>query len=175
MKWLLVAAPIVVALVAAVLTILVIGILLPRMHTATRSALYKASPQQVWEVITDFPGRAAWIPGLKSVERLPDRNGHASWKDVRSDGWTMPVEIEVADAPKELVTRIIDDGMPFGGRWTWEVTPEGAGSRLRITEDGETKVAMFRYFAALGDMSSTMRGVLSALGKKFGEPVTIEP
>lgn len=42
-------------------------------------------------------------------------------------------------------------------------------------EDGEIKVAPFRYFAALGDMASTMTGVLNCLGKKLGQSVTFEP
>jgi uncharacterized protein YndB with AHSA1/START domain len=175
MKWLLIGLPIVVAIIAAVLTVVVIGALMPRTHTATRSARFALSPEALWAIVSDFEGRGGWVPGVKGVERLPDRNGHPVWKDVRGDGWGMPMEVEVFEPPRRMVTRIADEKLPFGGRWTWEVSVDGAGSRLRITEDGEIKVAPFRYFAALGDMSSTMRGVLTALGKKTGQGVAIEP
>jgi uncharacterized protein YndB with AHSA1/START domain len=174
-KWILIAAPIIVALVAAFLTILVIGYLLPRHHKATRSARVAVSPEQVWGAISDFAARPQWVPHLQSVERLPDRNGHAVWKDNRDDGWGMPVEVEVFEPPRRMVTRIADDKLPVGGTWSWEVTPDAGGARLRITEDGEIKVAPFRYFAAMGDMSSTMREVLTALGKRFNQDVVIEP
>lgn len=179
MKWLLIAAPVVVALVAAVVAIYVIGLLLPRGHRATRSVRFAVPPEQVWGVIADYPGRAGWVPGLKSVERLPDRNGHAVWKDIREDEWGMPYEIEVLEAPRRMVTRIADDALPFGGTWTWELSAEtiggGTHTRLRIIEDGEIKVPVFRYFAAMGDMSSTMQTVMRALGTKLGQEAVIEP
>jgi hypothetical protein len=175
MKWLLIALPIVVALVAAAVTIVVAGACMSRTHTATRSARFTVSPEVLWGIVTDFQGRSSWAPNVTSVERLPDRNGHPVWKDVRDDGWSMPIEVEVFEPPRRMVGRIADEKMPFGGAWTWEITPESGGSRLRITEDGEVKVAVFRYFMAVGDKASTIRGVLTALGKKTGQEVVIEP
>ena len=178
MKWVLIALPILMALLAAAATIVVAGACMSRTHTATRSARFALAPDALWAIVADFQSRPGWVPGVKSVERLADRNGHPVWKDVRDDGWGMPVEVETFEPPRKMVTRIADEKLPFGGTWTWEVTPEaggGGGSRLRITEDGEIKVAAFRYFAALGDMSSTMRGVLTALGKKTGQEVVVDP
>ncbi|MGD9690673.1 MAG: SRPBCC family protein [Phycisphaerales bacterium] len=188
MKPLLIAAPILIALLAGVVTIVVLGMLLPRHHTATRSIRLAATPQRVWDLVADISGRAAWSPGVKSIERLADRNGHSVWKESRSDGWSMTFEVESLEPPTRLVTRIADEKLPFAGSWTWEVTPEPArsgsdsegadahaGTRLRITERGEIRSAPFRYFAALGDMSSTIQGVLTGTASHLGEPARIEP
>lgn len=176
MKWLLISAPILVGLLAALGTIVAAGALLPRGHSASRSAKYPVPPERLWAVISNFKDRASWAPGVKGVERLADRNGHAVWKDIRADGWGMPLEVEAAEPPRRLVTRIADESLPFGGTWTWEIVPEGEGCRLRITENGEVKSPVFRYFAALSDMSATMREQMIALGKPLGTPaVTVEP
>lgn len=174
MKWLLILAPIVGALVGAVGVCVLIGMMLPRNHTATRSARFRAGPEAVWAIITDFAKHPSWRAGVKSVERGPDRNGHAVW--VERSGWgdELPIEIEVMERPRLMRGRIVDDGLPFGGTWTWELTPDGDGCRLRITEDGFIRPALFRFVARTGNYAGTMKKVLRALGRKLGEDVTIE-
>jgi uncharacterized protein YndB with AHSA1/START domain len=174
MKFLLIAAPFVVGIVAAILFVVIVGSMMAREHTATRSALYAAAPETVWGVITDFPNHPSWRPGLKSIDRLPDRNGHPAWKETSGWGDVMPIEIEVFEPPRHMVGRIVDDGLPFGGTWTYEVAPDGAGSRVRITEDGFVRSSVFRYIARTMGYTGTMEKYLRALGRKLGEETKTE-
>ena len=87
----------------------------------------------------------------------------------------MPSEVLEATPPNgagagRLVTRIVDDGLPFGGTWTWEIRPAAGGSEVTITEDGVIKNAFFRGMSALvfGYVES-QKTYLFALGKKMGE------
>lgn len=74
-----------------------------------------------------------------------------------------------------MVTAIADESLPFGGTWTWQLAPEGAGCALRITEDGFVKPAPFRYISRIMGYDSTIRGYLTDLSRKFGEEPKIEP
>jgi hypothetical protein len=49
--------------------------------------------------------------------------------------------------PRRLVTRIADQSLPFGGTWTYELTPAGSGTRLTITEHGTVFNPVFRFMS----------------------------
>lgn len=79
------------------------------------------------------------------------------------------------DPPRRFVTEIIDKGMPFGGTWTYEVTPDGEGARVTITERGEVYNAFFRVISkVVMGHHGTMDSYLVGLGRHFGETVVPE-
>ena len=98
MKLLLILGLIVGALVGMLLAMFVGGLFISRAHTATRSVRFNATPEQLWSLITDHAAQPSWRPGLKAVERLPDRDGHAVWKEIDPQGRGMPIEI-IESAP----------------------------------------------------------------------------
>ncbi len=167
MKWILIALGILVGL-AALVTL--VGALLPKGHEATRTARFRQPPEAVWQVITDFQASSSWRTDLRSVERLPDLNGHPVWKEVDKQGQALPLEVVEQVPPRLMVTRIADPDLPFGGTWTWEIAPDDDGCSLTITERGEVRNPIFRFVArfVLGH-TATMDGYLKALGRKLGE------
>ncbi|MGH9671612.1 MAG: SRPBCC family protein [Bryobacteraceae bacterium] len=165
MKWVLIVLASVVGLVAITA---VIGLMLPKEHTATRMLRLKQPPDKVWEAITAYEAMPSWRTGLASVERLPDRNGHAVWKE-KVDGFEIPLEDIAVEPPRRLVRRIADSNLPFGGTWTYEITPTTEGSTIRITEDGFVNNPFFRVMSRFMDQAATMTGFLNALAAKFGE------
>lgn len=180
MKWVLIVVGILVGIVAMVA---VIGALLPKGHVATRAARFRQAPAAIWKTITDYEKFPSWRPGLTSVERLPDRGSHLAWAEHTGEGWkaeTLPFELVESTAPQEnspgrVVTRIADPKLPFGGTWTLEVTPVGGGTLLRITEQGEIYNPFFRFISRfITGQTKSMENYLTALGKKYGETVTIE-
>jgi uncharacterized protein YndB with AHSA1/START domain len=176
MKLILILGLIVGALVGMLLAMFIGGLFISRTHVATRSVRFAAPPDQLWSLITDHAAHVTWRPGLKSVERLPDRNGHAVWQEIDGHGNQLPMEVLESVPPKKYITRIDDAKLPFGGTWTWELSEETAGAtRVRITEDGFIKPPPFRYIARLMGYSSTMDKYLGAMGKKLGQTVVVEP
>ncbi|MGH7459687.1 MAG: SRPBCC family protein [Longimicrobiales bacterium] len=143
MKWLLL---IVGALVVLVGVIALIGVLLPQSHVAVITRPYRASPEQVWRTITDVESFANWRPGLQSAERLPSAAGRERWREKTGHD-SLTIEIVEAAAPRRLVTRIADEGLPFGGTWTYELKPEAEGTELTITEHGEVYNPIFRFIS----------------------------
>ena len=169
MRWVLAFAAL---LVALVLIVSVIGYTLPRSHVASASARFAAPPDSLWTSLTDVPAFPKWRPGVARVELLPDENGQRGWREFgKHDAVTYRVVESVA--PRRLVARIADQNLPFGGSWTYDLAPDGSGSRLTITEHGEVYNPIFRFVSRfIVGHTSTMEAVLRALATKHGETMT---
>lgn len=163
MKWLLIIAAI---LVAVVVVLLAVGWMLPVAHATTRKATFRAAPETIWNVISQPEGFPAWRSDVTRVERLPDRNGRPAWIEDGSNG-RITFEVERSDPPRLLVVRIADRNLAFGGAWTYEVSPADGGSLVAITENGEIYNPIFRVLARyVFGYESTMAAYLEALRRK---------
>jgi uncharacterized protein YndB with AHSA1/START domain len=152
-----------------VVVMALVGASLPVKHTATRSANFNASPQQVWDVIAGPP---TWRPEVSRYEELPARDGRREWIEYGKAGSKMTYEVVESDAPQKLVTRIADPHLPFGGTWTYEITPAADGtSTLTITENGEVYNPIFRFISRyVMGYTATMDRYLQALQNKLARP-----
>jgi hypothetical protein len=172
MKWALIVIGTLVVLVGIVA---LIGVMLPKTHSATRSARFKQPPEAIWRAITEVEAFPSWRADLKSIERLPDRNGRPAWRETDKHGQVLPLEVIEWDPPRKFVGRISDPKLPFGGTWTYEIAPADGGCSLTITENGEIYNPIFRFMARfVFGYSATIEGYLRSLGKKFGEDVRFE-
>jgi len=168
-KWLLI---VVAALAGLVAIVWLIGALLPKGHVAARSAQFRQPPESIWRAITDVAAFPSWRTDVKSVERLPDRDGHAAWREVNKHGQALTLETVEFLPPHRLVARMADPKLPFGGTWTYEISPADGGSQLTITENGEVYNPIFRFMARyVFGYYGTLEEYQKALGKKFGEEV----
>lgn len=142
--------------------IALVGAGLPVKHTAARSATFKASPPQLWDVIAGPP---TWRPDVTRYQELPPRDGHRVWVEYGKGGSKMTYEEVESDPPRRLVTRIADPHLPFGGTWTYDVQPAAdGGSTLTITEDGEVYNPIFRFISRyVMGYTATMDRYLQAL------------
>ena len=141
-----------------------IGRNLPEEHTATQTRVFATSPEELWSIITNYPEYEKWRYQLKSVKILAEKDGYQTWQEVNLRNKTITyIEIE-KQAPVRLVAQIDDTGMPFGGQWIYELTPEESGTRLTITEDGKIYNPIFRFIAHyFMDETQSMRDYLLAL------------
>jgi hypothetical protein len=166
MKWLLMIIAILGGVGLVVLVLFAIGWTLPVAHVASRQASYRVPPEAVWKAITEPEGFPAWRSDVTRVERLPDRNGSPAWIEHGRNG-PIAYEVERSDAPRTLVVRIADRTLPFGGAWTYQITPSSDGCTLTITENGEIYNPIFRVLARyVFGYESTMAGYLESLRKK---------
>ncbi len=70
------------------------------------------------------------------------------------------------------MTRIADIGLPFGGTWDISISPEGTGSRITITENGEIYNPVFRVMSKLMNQTATIDSYLTGLAGKLGDTYT---
>ena len=171
MKWVLFSAA---GLVAVMALVALVGSLLPRDHVAARRARLPRPPAEVWAVIRDVARAPEWRADLERVETLPPAAGRARFREVGSQG-AITLEVVEELAPSRLVTRIADEGLPFGGSWTFELQPSGDGTLVTITERGFVGNVIFRALARfVFTHHRTLEQYLRALGRRFGAEVVPE-
>jgi hypothetical protein len=132
MKWILMTAAIIVAIPALMA---LIGLALPVAHVATRTATVPAKPGDLYQKIA---GPSDWR-GVKYEPLSPTQ-----WRETEGHDAIVYQRVE-STPPSRIVNRIADKALPFGGTWTYEIAPSGAGSRLTITENGEVYNPLFRF------------------------------
>jgi ribosome-associated toxin RatA of RatAB toxin-antitoxin module len=167
MRWILWTMLVLLGVVGAVA---IIGWLLPVGHEASRTSQFDQSPQRVYDVVADVGDYASWFEGVTRIEMLDSANGRVRFREHTTTG-PVTMEVEEARPSSRFVTRIADPDQPFGGTWTFEITPDGAGTRLTITERGEIYNPIFRFMARfVFGYTGTMDGYLRSLGKKLSSP-----
>jgi uncharacterized protein YndB with AHSA1/START domain len=169
MRWLVLALG---AVAAVALVVTIVGAALPRTHVAARAARVPASADAVWAALTDVAAYPSWRDDVRAVEQLPPRDGRAAWREDSRHG-RITYEVRAATPPASLTTAIADPDLPFGGRWTFTLTPDAGGTRVVVVEDGEVRNPLFRFMSRyVFGHTATMDAYLRALGRKFGADVT---
>jgi len=165
MRWLLL---IVGVLVLLVLVIVVIGFLLPKSHRATRTARFHQPADAIFAAIT---GPQDWR-GVEKTE-LSNSGGPRRWIE-KSGRHSITFEELASEPPRLYRSRIADPTLPFGGTWTWQISPTPDGCACQITEDGEVYNPVFRFVSALIiGHTKTIDDYLKAMEKKFNDPAKI--
>ena len=171
-----------VALVAIALILALVGWMLPERHRAARQATYRATPELLFGLITNAADFPSWRPSVKRVELLEDEHGHRRFRETGRDG-TITYQIDAVVPGRQLVTRISDSKLPFGGTWTYQLTSDqdsgksstSASTTLRITEDGEVYNPIFRLVSrfVLGH-HATIDTYLRDLATRLGQQVVLD-
>lgn len=161
--------------IAAVLLLVVavvgIGSLLPKRHSVSRSAVYRATPEQLFSLIA---GPQNWRPDVLRYEAVPGSGGRELVRETTRGGETVTYELVDSAPPRSLKRRIATENLPYSGTWTYALERDGADTVVRITEDGEVYNPVFRFMSrfVLGH-TRTMDAYLRALGKATGQVVEI--
>jgi hypothetical protein len=158
--------------VLLILTVVVAGSLLPKRHVASRSASYRATPEQLFALIT---GPQNWRSDVVRCEAVPDAHGLELIRETTRDGETVTYEVLDRMPPKSVKRRIATENLPYSGIWTYSLQPYGEGTVVRITEDGQVYNPMFRFMSRfVFGHTRTMDSYLRALGKATGQEVEIK-
>jgi uncharacterized protein YndB with AHSA1/START domain len=132
------------ALVVLVLLLVAVGYALPVGHVASREVRLAAAPDRVFAALRDVEKFPSWRSDVTSVDVLAAAPA-LRWRERGDNDITF--EMEAVEPPRRLVTRIADPALPFGGSWTYELSPQDGGTRLVITENGEVYNPLFRLMS----------------------------
>lgn len=155
-------------LAALVLLMALAGWLLPVQHEASRTAVVRRTPEQVYSTITNVTGYPGWFEGVTRVEVLPSANGPLRFRQHGANG-AIVMEITETRPSSRVVTRIADPDQPFGGTWTFDIAADGEGSRVTITERGEVYNPIFRFLSRfVFGHAATIEACLRSLQRHAG-------
>ena len=147
-----------------------IGYALPKGHVASRHMQLRQTPEAVYALIA---GPSTWRKDVKKYEPVQDSGGR-TWTEVDEYDNAVTYERVEAAPPRRLVTRIASK-LPYGGTWTYELTPTTTGTDLRITENGEVYNPMFRFMGRfIFGNAATIEKYLNQTAQHFGETAKIE-
>lgn len=164
-KWILKIGALIIVLGAAVYGI---GSFLPEAHQATGETVIDAPPEVVWETITDASEYAGWRSDVDEVTGVSGTTGTRGWTEVPS-GLSFSTVIYQPGILWRV--RIANEGLPFGGSWSYRLTPEGGGTRLAITEDGAVYSPIYRFVSRfIIGHDATIRRYLSDVEMELGIP-----
>ena len=151
-----------------------VGASLPRNHVAAVRAEFAASPEEIFGTVADFRAYPEWRSTVERIEELPSEDGKPAWVEVGLTG-PLPMELTESESPTRLVTTILSEDLPFGGRWILDIEPTATGATVTITEEGEVYSAIFRFVSRyLMGYHATASLFLTDLAAHFGEDVTID-
>ena len=169
-KILLVVAGVLVLLIAGVL---IVGLITPADHQASRTLRVKQTPEAVWAAINDHVNEPSWRDDIANVTSAGERNGKPLWQENYKDGNTLQLMTTESRQPNRLVREIAEEG-PFSGRWEIDIQPIDGGSSVKITEIGKVSNPFFRFVSKyIIGHTYQMDKYLTNLAKKFGEQADI--
>jgi uncharacterized protein YndB with AHSA1/START domain len=165
-KWiaLIVAVPLVLAAI-----VYGVGALLPRDHVARVDALLAAPPAAAAALIRDVEAQPRWRSSVKSIEVLERAAGRLRY--VEHGGEDIAFEFREETPGSRFRSTIADPSLPFGGAWTIELAPQGAGTRVSIEERGEVRDPLYRFFSRfVFGHEATIRTYLADLERALQHP-----
>ncbi len=159
----------------ALALVLAVGYSLPVRHRATRQATYPVPPDSIFAVITAVAQFPEWRSGVRAVDSVDLNASPGRFREV-SGGDAILFEVTQVVPAQRLVTRIADTSLPVGGTWTFELSPAGAGTTLRITEDGEVYNPVFRFVSRfIMGHAGGIETYLRDLGARVGASTEPQP
>lgn len=154
------------AIVVAGLVMAGIGWTLPIAHVASGSRLVDAPAEIVFARVANVSAYPSWWSEVTRVEPLTPVDGRARYREHMSTG-AIVFEVVESVPPSRFVSRIADPDQPFGGTWTFELAPEGDGTRVTITERGEVYNPLFRFLSHYTfSQTATLESCLAALAAR---------
>lgn len=125
--------------------VVVLGLISPREHVAVAETVVARPPRAVAASIRDVAAYPGWRRGV-AVSDLRRDGADWLWRET-ADGDTVDYRLAEEAPETRFRSTILTAGLPWGGYWLIELSPDGAGTRVRITEHGHVDNLVFRALA----------------------------
>lgn len=113
--------------IGAVALVIGVGALLPATREGRAEAVIAAPPSAILSVIADVERQPEWREGLRGVERTG-----TGWVETAARGER--ITFAAPEMTEERIALTFTSDAGYSGEWTATLTPEGAGTRIAVTE-----------------------------------------
>lgn len=110
--------------------VLLWGASLPQTTTAERVAEISAPVPEVYRLVTDIAGQAAWRSDIGRIEASASQN---EWAEHAPDGSVLAFRV-LRREPDRLFVIAYSSTRGFEGRWSGSFEPTSRGTRVRFIE-----------------------------------------
>lgn len=102
-------------------------------------SVFRAKPERVWDVLTDWPRQASWMPDVSWMRPSGAAAGLGARLEVRTKVFAVPfvtdvIEVTGWEPPRRLA---IEHRGVVSGVGEWRLDPLSGGTRFSWTEDLE--------------------------------------
>ena len=123
-----------------------------------------ARPERVWQLLTDAANYPTWNEAVDKIDGRVEAGEKITVHVPVNPGRTFPVRVTAFDKPRRMVWT---GGMPLGlfkGERTFELSPDGAGTRFSMQEvySGPLAGMMFKQ---IPDLNGSFEQFASSLKK----------
>ncbi|PJZ75976.1 LIC10604 family protein [Leptospira neocaledonica] len=159
-----IAGIILLSVICLIVLLVLSGYLLPKDHVASVEKNFSSSSESIYKIIRNVHEYQGWRSGLKSVEI----ESNMIWTESDSHGNNIRFGIIEERSPNYLKTKILNEDLPFGGGWEFEISPDGSNTKLKITEKGFVTNPLFRVLSKfVFGHDATMKTYLEDLSKRL--------
>lgn len=146
---------------------------IPARQTHTRTTTLKQTPEALFALLTDLPNFPKWNRNLMKVEMLPPVDGKEASRQTFKGDMQMTIVTAESLPPTRLVRSMGDDGGPFQGSWTYEISRAEDGAQIMLTEHSEMTNPFFRLMVKIFSPTKYMDEHLEDMAKHFGDTAVI--
>ena len=159
----------IVLLSAALLIVVMVGVMMPAVTLHSKALTLKASPPEVFEVLSDFEAIRGPNRNTVNIEFLSKQDGneaivHTTFCDVR-----VTVNTIESRPPDRLVRIFNDAASPFCGSWTYAITETPGGCRVCVTQRSSIRKPLLRVIHRVIGPTALLERHLKDVARRFGE------
>ena len=138
---------IIIILILLVVLPLFIGFLLPSERVFLKTAEFKSSPQEIWNIITDIKGQESWRNDIQSIHMIYNEKGAEKWTEIPKKGQAITFQVKTYQPPHRFDIEIVES--PFSGYWEGRIKEENGVTSVEFKEVIIVKNPFFKIISYL--------------------------
>lgn len=147
---------------------LAVGMLLPSKRVFTKTAEFKSSPQQIWDIITNIKGQEQWRSDVKSIEIISTKKGAEKWTEIPKKGRPITFQVKTYQEPNRYDIEIVDTSI--SGYWEGRIKEVNGTTKVECKEIIHVNNPYFRIVSYLFvDLNEIMDIYMANLKNRLGE------
>ena len=123
----------------------------------------QASPETIWQILTDAEGYPKWDPNMTKLEGTVALGHKIKAYTTLDPGRAFPAKVTVFEPGRKMVWA---SGLPLGlfkGERTFTITPKGDGSVTFKSQEVFSGLLMPIFGRAIPDLTQTFRDFVAGL------------